>query len=179
MLYSSEHLNPLYMSSFYIDRDAYDQLASGEIEPSLIHPDVTEFEIDPNIDIADLLLHSVSTAVMHFERPAEKQRNRSSMIAVNYTRGHSEGEGLIVLQDASKPDEGQLEVKVDSGDMTVYRRALGFGNKPYPFEKSPTNPLKIRSYYVHLGEPDEAITSFKARGYEVKDEFRPTTNTYF
>ena len=93
------------------------------------------------------------------------------MIGANYTDGHSEGQDLVVLQDASKPEEGQWELRTNLPDKTLYRRRL-MGDRPYPFEKTPTNPLKIRKYYIHVGPPDEAIQSFKDEGYLFEDSFR-------
>ena len=72
MLYPSTVFNPFEdIDAFDISRTNYDQLLSGEVSPTLLKPDA-EQRGPLDIDIATLLLQSVSTAIMHFERPPQK-----------------------------------------------------------------------------------------------------------
>jgi hypothetical protein len=114
--------------------------------------------------IADLLLSSPSTAIMHFgllRRPLV----RGCMLAANYHRGHSEGDHLIVIQDPYKQEAGQLYLKWGPGSDQIIRRRQLFADKVYPFEEFPTNPDKIHDYYVHTGDTSEALDSFLEKGY--------------
>ena len=112
--------------------------------------------------IADLLLESPSTAIMHFrDTDDDFPIIRGTMLAVNYHQGHSEGDHLIVLQQPENPEKGQLEINwhpeadkiIRVRHLTSYALRNAFPDaisKPYPFETSPTNPLKIKNYYIAL-----------------------------
>lgn len=126
--------------------------------------------------IADLLLQSPSTAIMHFEAPAENcDENEpmfSNMIAVNYHDGHSEGYHKIVVQDPLQQEIGQHELWIPPGlNNRIFRPRLYLGSAT-AFEKYPANPDKIKKYYIHFGPSDEAYTSFEQAGFIISDEPR-------
>jgi hypothetical protein len=107
---------------------------------------------------------------MHFDEPPVEDFSYGVMMAVNYHTAHSEGLHKIVVQSPANHKIGQWELWIppDSNNLTFYRR------EPYgelhPFEKTPANPEKVRNYFLHIGDPDEAMRSFKTEGFEFVDQ---------
>lgn len=179
MIIKDEGLNPDLMGAFKASHEGYRTLCAGNI--ALLG--ASSRNTIPRIfegSVADLLLASPSTAIMHHEEPKEDGMSWGTMLAVNYHNGHSEGHHKIVVQDPSRVAEGQWELWIPPGSLnrTFYRRVLLRGT-PYRFEKSPTNPGKIRHYYVHVGDSADAISDFQSAGFEFSDEFpgEPYTDT--
>lgn len=169
--------NPDVLHAFESTPKGYEALAAGEAEPLGRENDPIQPEFSSK-SIGELLLSNISTAIMHFEPPVQGTNplvgpmSRGVMMAANYHWGHSEGLHKIVVQDPSNQERGgwMLWIPPGSGNTTFYRRCL-VEDRPYPFENVPTNPEKIREYYVHSGPADEAITSFKELGFTFSDEF--------
>jgi len=172
MLFEARRLDGDYIDAYRISPEGFQAALIGNI--ALLGQ---KYEGSKTLEaydgsIADLLLSSPSTAVMHFEKPEDDAwRGWSIMMAVNYHDGHSEGHHKIVVQDPSKIEDGQWELWIppESNNRKFYRRKL-YDDKPYPFEKSPANPGKIRDFYVHFGDSGSALDDFKDAGFEFSEE---------
>lgn len=171
MLLEYKGVNPLEIDYRRAFPSAFTALKAGNVV--LLGSETSPYK--PELysgNIAELLLQSPSTAVMHFSEPAEGDDARGIMMAVNYHDGHSEGHHKIVVQDPSHPENGQWELWVPpgSGNRTFFKRANLFSGEPHEFESMPTNPSKIANFYMHTGSPDEAINDFLAAGFTFNEE---------
>lgn len=172
MLIESRGINHSVVNMNTYTREGYTALVAGNVA-SLGYKDYVKKPEAYVGSIADLLLAQPSTAVMHLsELPNEYGYLSPVMMAVNYHMGHSEGQHQIVVQNPADENAGQyvLWIPPESKNKVFYRRGVLLGEIPHPFETFPTNPLKIRNYFFHVGEPDEALRSFKELGFEFKNE---------
>lgn len=169
MLVAYNSLNPEQISPFRMGRESFDALRLGNL--TLLANSSDRLPEAYEGTVADLLLATPSTAIMHFEEPQSDLPARGVMLAVNYHLGHSEGQHKIVVQNPAERAEGQAELWVPpgSGNKLFYQR-MSDPRSPYQFEPKPTNPDKIKNYYVHIGEPNAASVDFKAAGFEFSDE---------
>ncbi len=177
MLFAYKEIQPSYLHPFEASQEGYTALSSGKVallgyDHSPSRPDLI------SRSIAEVLLQTQSSAIMHFEppvpsgNPLTEPSSKGLMLAANYHNGHSEGKYKIVLQDPSNPEVGQwlLWAPPDSDNKTFYKRASFYGSgNGYGFENSPTNPEKIHNYFMHSGTTDEAIQSFRELGFTFVD----------
>ena len=171
MLIESSGIDPRIINTSRYTEEGYAALIAGDF--SLIG--FKDFVKKPETyvgSIADLLLAQPSTAIMHLTKLTTEYGLSTVMMAVNYHMGHSEGQHQIVVQNPADESVGQyvLWIPPESENKVFYKRGVLWGEIPHLFETLPTNPLKIRNYFFHVGEPDEAIRSFKDLGFEFKDE---------
>lgn len=166
---SSEMIDPYGRATLA----GYNALADGEVALLADPGSYSELRIS-RLTIAKLLLQNPSIAVMHFEKPApdtDQEEIAAVMMAVNYHNSHREGRHKIIVQDPSRPEDGQWMLWTPPGarNKTFYRRALTVDGQPCEFETLPVNTLKINEYALHAGPSDEAVTSFTELGFEFED----------
>ena len=168
---TSRSLDQDLVNLFDVSREGFAAIQAGNL--ALLGVQRGEQTVSPELydgSIAELLLSSPSTAIMHVEEPQEEWA-RGVMIAANYHHGHSEGFHKVIVQDPAHPEMGQWELFVPPGsdNRTFYKRTSYRGSL-YPFEKVPTNPGKIDNFFVHIGKADAAIRDFENAGFKFVDE---------
>jgi hypothetical protein len=126
----------------------------------------------PNANIANLLINNESTAVYALSGRLGRTTNQlifeqGAMMAVNYHNGHSEGHHRIVIQNPRNKKAGQeiLWCPPESNNTEFMHRKQLLSDKPYEFEESPCNSLKIRNHWLYTGSPADARAHFTARGF--------------
>jgi hypothetical protein len=166
MLLPYEHVDPDEVSIFEATGAGY----AHALGNTALHTEVS---------IAELLLQSPSTAIMHYDKPLE-EASEAAMLAINYHGASSEGFHKIVVQNPAQPEVGQWELWIPPGsdNKTFYRRSIWSG-EPYPYEQEPTNPEKVTNYYMHAGLSDEAIESFRALGFTFTNDVLADSSTEY
>lgn len=181
MMIDSRDAAPVVVNLSEATREGYAALKAGNI--ALLGRERRPGRQTPELitaSIADILLTQESTAIMHFEDPGDEDYARSTMMAVNYHNGHSEGDNLVVVQHPQQPEAGQWMLYNYPDDYdgpgaenrVLYKRPTFLGD-PHDFQPMPSNPEKIRNYLLHAGEADKAIVAFEALGYQFSDELLP------
>ena len=132
--------------------------------------------------LADLLLNNESTAVLHLDSsqvgnlgtdPENELMEyiKPLLLGVNYHNGHSEGDYKIVVQNIpERKGPYVLFSPPDSNVTTFHLQDMVFPDLDEPrFQESVANSLKIRSFYLHRGNPLQIFEDFRAKGFDFVD----------
>jgi len=87
---------------------------------------VEDMKRNTGLAIAELLLTTPSTAIMHFPKPDKSEISQPIMLAANYHGAHSEGWHRIIVQNPKDREAGQWELWTPPGaqNRAFYKRVI-------------------------------------------------------